>query len=209
MHCPPLEQVEDDDDNSTYVPDDSIQESEENDTNDTSIPSIDSLQDAPICHDDNNFEPLTNTTSTTHNVTDDNAFTAGVNMQQEEHEEEDESSSSSKEEEEGSEEEPSQMTGVQQDDHFHNPIEEVEEETMEDETLQAKIDEREAQINILPPTNESTNSPHSMEDQIAHTEQEMDQAYRMRIHGGLRTRKHRTLVPSKFQRFSNATTAKI
>eukprot|EP00957_Ditylum_brightwellii_P005665 431920-Ditylum_brightwellii.AAC.1 len=141
MHDPPLEQMEDDDEDndSTCVPD---EEDSEKDTDDTSILSIDSLQDAPICHNVSNSEPLTNTTDTTADTThvgnDDNDFTAGVNIQ----EEEDESSLSSEEE---SEEEPSLMAGVQQGDHSHDQIEEEEEVILEDETLQAKINEREVQ----------------------------------------------------------------
>eukprot|EP00957_Ditylum_brightwellii_P112651 8587071-Ditylum_brightwellii.AAC.1 len=139
MHGPPPEQVEDENDDSTYVPQKSDPESDDNDADDTSIPSIDSIQGAPIHHNVDNVEPLTNTTATTHHEnndeTDDNAFTAGVNMQHKENE-------SSSEEEHGSEEEPSQMAGVQQDDHSCDQMEEVEEDTMEDETLQAKINER-------------------------------------------------------------------
>eukprot|EP00957_Ditylum_brightwellii_P095903 7307040-Ditylum_brightwellii.AAC.1 len=37
----------------------------------------------------------------------------------------------------------------------------------------------------------------------------MDQSYGTRIHGGMRSRKNQTLIPSKFQGFSNTTTAKI
>eukprot|EP00957_Ditylum_brightwellii_P060140 4567129-Ditylum_brightwellii.AAC.1 len=37
----------------------------------------------------------------------------------------------------------------------------------------------------------------------------MDQAYGTRICGGMRSRKNRTLIPSKFQGFSNTTSAKI
>eukprot|EP00957_Ditylum_brightwellii_P037777 2857064-Ditylum_brightwellii.AAC.1 len=89
-------------------------------------------------------------------------------------------------------------------------MEEVEKDTMEDETLQAEINEREGHVNVLLPTNESTNPPHSIEDQITHIEQEMDQVYRTRICSGLITKKQRTLVPQKFQGFSNTTTtAKI
>eukprot|EP00957_Ditylum_brightwellii_P194915 14849871-Ditylum_brightwellii.AAC.1 len=69
---------------------------------------------------------------------------------------------------------------------------------MENETLQANINERDVQVNVLPPTHESNNQQ-SIEDQIAHMEQEMDQACRTRICGGMRSRKHRTLIPSKFQ----------
>ena len=37
----------------------------------------------------------------------------------------------------------------------------------------------------------------------------MDQAYGTRIRGGMRSRKKQTLIPSKFQGFSNTTTNKI
>eukprot|EP00957_Ditylum_brightwellii_P032994 2501574-Ditylum_brightwellii.AAC.1 len=200
MHDPVLEQIENDDENddSTYVPDE--EDSKKDD--DASIPSIDSVQEAPICHDIDNFEPLITTTDTTdnthveddkNNVTvgvntqeeedDDNAFTVGVTIQNEE----DESSSS---EEEASEEEAAPMAGVQQD--------EKEEVMMEDETLQAKINKREVQVNVLPPTNKSNNSQ-SIEDQIAHIEKETDQSYGTRIRGGLRLRKLRNIIPNKFQ----------
>eukprot|EP00957_Ditylum_brightwellii_P010445 790285-Ditylum_brightwellii.AAC.1 len=60
MHDPPPEQMEndDEDDDSTYIPD---EEGSEND-DDASIHSIDSLQEAPICHEIDNLEPLTTTT---------------------------------------------------------------------------------------------------------------------------------------------------
>eukprot|EP00957_Ditylum_brightwellii_P125619 9574912-Ditylum_brightwellii.AAC.1 len=63
------------------------------------------------------------------------------------------------------------MAGLQQDDHSKDQIEEIQEETMEHETLQAKIDEREVHDNVLPPTDESCNPPTSIEDQIAQIEQ--------------------------------------
>eukprot|EP00957_Ditylum_brightwellii_P154222 11736781-Ditylum_brightwellii.AAC.1 len=79
MIDPPPEQMEDEDedDHSTYVPN---EEGSEKDTDDTSILSIESLQDAPIHHNINNFELLTNTTdttTTTYAENDDNAFITG------------------------------------------------------------------------------------------------------------------------------------
>eukprot|EP00957_Ditylum_brightwellii_P131502 10030366-Ditylum_brightwellii.AAC.1 len=68
---------------------------------------------------------------------------------------------------------------------------------MENETLHANINERDVQVTILLPTNESSNQQ-SIEDQIAHMEKEMGQAYGTMIHGEMRSRKTRTLIPSKF-----------
>ena len=65
---------------------------------------------------------------------------------------------------------------------------------MENETLQANINKKDDQVNVLPPTDESNNQQ-NIKDQIVHVEQEIDQAYRTKIHGGMRTRKHRTLIP--------------
>eukprot|EP00957_Ditylum_brightwellii_P010063 759605-Ditylum_brightwellii.AAC.1 len=80
---------------------------------------------------------------------------------------------------------------------------------MGDETLQAKIDGREVHVNVLSPTNESSNPPPSIEDQIANIELEMDQAYGKQIQGRLRTRKQRILAPTKIKGFSNTTIAKM
>eukprot|EP00957_Ditylum_brightwellii_P136666 10422235-Ditylum_brightwellii.AAC.1 len=88
--------------------------------------------------------------------------------------------------------------------------EEVDEDMMMDNktTLHANINERDVQVNILPPTDESNNQQ-SIEDQIANMEQEIDQAYGTRICRGMRLRKKQTLIPSKFHGFSNTITAKI
>eukprot|EP00957_Ditylum_brightwellii_P135851 10362169-Ditylum_brightwellii.AAC.2 len=212
---------------STYVPN---EEGSEKDGD--SIPSIDSLQEVPIHHNTDDFEPLTDITGTADNdiVDDDdinstveentpeveidgNILTAGANIPEEVEEDEDngnvfttgvivqdDKEASSSYSEELSEEEPAEMAGVQK--------EEEENLIMENKTLQANINERDVQVNVLPPTNDS-NNPQSIKDQIANIEQEMDQAYRTRIHGELRTSKHRTLIPTKFQGFSNTTTATI
>ena len=69
-----------------------------------------------------------------------------------------------------------------------SPPEEVnkaEEDMMMEKTLHANIDERDVQVNILPPTDESNNQQ-SIKDQIANMEQEMDQAYGTRIRRGMR-----------------------
>eukprot|EP00957_Ditylum_brightwellii_P179753 13693223-Ditylum_brightwellii.AAC.1 len=63
-------------------------------------------------------------------------------------------------------------------------VNEAEEDMMMEKTLLANIDERDVQVNILPPTNESNNQQ-SIEDQNANMEQEMDQAYGTRIRGGM------------------------
>eukprot|EP00957_Ditylum_brightwellii_P201846 15327504-Ditylum_brightwellii.AAC.1 len=60
MHYPPLEQMENNDNDFTYVPN-----KEGSEKDDNSIPSIDSLKEMPICHDTDDFEPLTKITDTT------------------------------------------------------------------------------------------------------------------------------------------------
>eukprot|EP00957_Ditylum_brightwellii_P183450 13973994-Ditylum_brightwellii.AAC.1 len=79
---------------------------------------------------------------------------------------------------------------------------------MENKTLQANINERDFHVKVLPSTNESNNQQ-SIEDQITHMEQEMNQACGTRICGGMRSRNTRTFIPSNFQGFSNANTARI
>eukprot|EP00957_Ditylum_brightwellii_P209861 15363578-Ditylum_brightwellii.AAC.1 len=206
MRGPPTEQVEnaDEDDDSTYV---SNEEGSEKDND--SIPSISSLQEVPIHHNTDDFETLTEITDVANNTNvddvgnnvttgenipedeiDDNTFTTGVSVPDDVEEEEDddnalttgvivqdEEEKSSSSSEEASDEEPTQMAGVHQD--------EEEDMMAENETPQAKINERDVQVNILPPTNESNNQQ-SIEDQIIHIEQEMDQSYGTRILGGLR-----------------------
>eukprot|EP00957_Ditylum_brightwellii_P178392 13587994-Ditylum_brightwellii.AAC.1 len=70
MHDPPLEQMENDDDDSTYVPNE-----EGSEKDDDNIPSIDSLMEMPIHHNPDDFElhsVPTDTTTTTTIVDDDN-----------------------------------------------------------------------------------------------------------------------------------------
>eukprot|EP00957_Ditylum_brightwellii_P104985 8001973-Ditylum_brightwellii.AAC.1 len=63
-------------------------------------------------------------------------------------------------------------------------VNKAEGDIMMEKTLHANIAERDVQVQILPPTNESNNQQ-SIEDQIAIMEQEMDQAYGTRIRRGM------------------------
>eukprot|EP00957_Ditylum_brightwellii_P125997 9606317-Ditylum_brightwellii.AAC.1 len=174
MHDPPLEQMENDDNDSTYVPNE-----EGSEKDDDSIPSIDSLNEVAIYHNTDNFEPFTDTTDTTTTAIvddDDIIVTVEENIPEDEIDGDnhrrlivqDDKETSSSSSEEVSEEEPTETTRVQQ--------EGEEDMMMENETLQANKKDRDVHVNVLPPTNESSNQQ-SIEDQIAHMEQEMDQAY--------------------------------
>eukprot|EP00957_Ditylum_brightwellii_P195581 14902697-Ditylum_brightwellii.AAC.1 len=93
MHDPPLEQMENNDDDSTYVPNEDVSEKDDN-----SIPSIDSLTEMPIHHNPDDFEPRSVPTDAIvddddNNITseeivpeddiDDNTSTARVSLQEE------------------------------------------------------------------------------------------------------------------------------
>eukprot|EP00957_Ditylum_brightwellii_P161493 12296361-Ditylum_brightwellii.AAC.1 len=127
--------METNDNDSTYVPNE-----EDSKKDDNRIPSIDSLKEMPICHNADDFEPLTEITDTTTtaivddvdiNVTaeenipedeiDGNTLTTEVIIQEENENEDsaftagvivqDDKETSSSEEEEISEEEPAEMAG--------------------------------------------------------------------------------------------------
>eukprot|EP00957_Ditylum_brightwellii_P107753 8220717-Ditylum_brightwellii.AAC.1 len=66
---PPPEQLDNDDDDSTYVPDEEAESDDKTETDERSLPSIPSMGKASICHGIADFEPLTNITTTTGNVT--------------------------------------------------------------------------------------------------------------------------------------------